>query len=132
MTDGRNRGYIRERANAAILRSQGLPPDMIPAGKNWSARLRRMRPPYWRQNRGQVPVPGSSQLLDAAASDEPGTVPATEPYRQAEAAGRRNRVLSRDGVWPHPRLTLAAALLFLLALILGVVFLYIVSHPVGV
>jgi hypothetical protein len=132
MSDERNRGYIRERANAAILRSQGLPPGMIPAGTRWPAWLRRVWPPYWRQNRGQLPAPGPSQVLDAAASNEPGTVTATVPYGHAEAAGRRNRVLSRDSVWSHPVLTLTAALLFLLALILAVVFLYIVSHPLGI
>jgi hypothetical protein len=132
MTDGRNRGYIRERANAAILRSQGLPLDMIPARKKWSTWLWLMRPSHWRQNRGQFPAPGPSQLPDAAASDGPGTVTATVPYGKAKAAGRRNRVLSRDSVWSHPMLTLTAALLFLLALSLAVVFLYIVSHPVGI
>lgn len=129
LTDGRNRGYVKERAKAAIRRSQGLPPDMIPAGK-WSRWLRRVWPSHWRQNRGRLPAPGPSQLLDAVASDEPGTAGATLPYGPDEAVGGRRRVLSRDSVWAHPKLTLAATVLIVLALFLAFVFLlYLVSHP---
>jgi hypothetical protein len=122
MTDGKNRGYIRHRAHAAVRRSQGLPPDLIPAGSKWS---RWLRPWRWRQNRDQSPAPGSSQPLAAAASDEPGTV----PYERSKAPVQRNRSLSSDSVWAHPKLIVAV--LLLLVLFLAALFLYVVSHPIS-
>jgi len=122
MTDGKFRGYVRHRAHAAVRRSQGLPPDQIPAGNTWT---RWLRPWHWRRNRDRPPAPGSSQLLAATASAEPGTI----PYEQSKGLIRRNRSLSSDSVWAHPKL--AIAVLVLLVLFLVALFLYVVSHPIG-
>jgi hypothetical protein len=140
MTDhrGRHRKYIRQSVTAANLRSQGFPPHMIPAGSKWSGWLRRLPPSRWlrrlppsrwRRGRGRGRLSATEpqpQQPQAVTSDEPGTVAALLPFREAQAAGPRNRVLSRESVWAHPRFTLAAALLFLAV---GFVFLfYLVRH----
>ena len=51
MTDGKNRGYLRERANADIQRSQGLPPGINPTETKRSTRMRWIRARRWRQDR---------------------------------------------------------------------------------
>jgi len=128
MTDRRNRRYVREQVAAAVLRSRGFPPRMVPIGRKRARWLRRLWPPRWRRRRGELSAVGQPQLPETVASDKPRIVTVPMPFGQAQAAGPpRNHVPSRESVWAYPRFAVVA---ILLVLALAVVFLYYLLHSV--